>query len=89
MYYLSVFPTMNRKRAVTLKLPVKIITYARNRLGPVLQKLLYFYSWTFPPRLIYRTILTIHFISVLLPIFAALSKIGDETKKKNYENRER
>lgn len=79
---------MNRKRAVTRKLPLKIITYARNPLGPVLQKLLYFYSRTFPPRLISTSIiLTTDPAPVLLLNFAAISKwSGNEAKRKNYEN---
>ena len=82
---------MNHKHAVTLKLPAEIITYARNRLGPVLQKLLHFYSWTFPPRLIpMNIILKIRSILILLPIFAALFKISkNKAKKKKYENKER
>lgn len=69
--------TMNRKRAVTRRLPPKVafITYARNCLGPVLQKLLYFYSRTFPSRLVPRSIiLTTGPATILLLNFAALSK---------------
>jgi len=83
---------MNHKHAVTLKLPAEIITYARNRLGPVLQKLLlHFYSWTFPPRLIPMSIiLKIRSILILLPIFATLFKTSkNKAKKKKYENKER
>lgn len=80
---------MNRKRAVTRKLPLKIITYARNPLGLVLQKLLYFYSRTFPPRLVSTSIiLTTDPAPVLLLNFAAISKPAMKRKGKTTKTME-
>lgn len=75
---------MNHKRAVTQRLPPKVafITYAQNCLEPVLQKLLYFYSRTFPSRLVPRSIiLTTGPATILLLNFAALSKPAMKQKK--------